>query len=94
MIKLFSYLKGLTLIHWAAIALKNLWPFLVLFIFWPEIDSLMGGFSWWKDYCATFSQYIVTASNTLRDIPVLGSVFEFIDESWASIKVRLIQLLT
>jgi hypothetical protein len=94
MIKLFSYLKGLTLVHWAAVALKNLWPFLVLFIFWPEIDSMMGSFSWWREYCSVLSQYLVTASNTLRDMPILGPVFEFIDESWSSIRHRLLQFLT
>ena len=94
MIKLFSYLKGLVLIRWAAIALKSLWPFLVLFIFWPEIDSMMSSFSWWSAYCANFSQYVVNAANTLRDIPVLGPVFEFIDESWATLKHRIVQLLT
>lgn len=93
MIKLFSYLKGLAIIRWGLIAIKNLWPFLLAFIFWPEIDSLMRGFSWWRDYCATFSQYIIDASSALREVPVFGPVFEFIDESWSSIRQRLIQLL-
>lgn len=91
--KLFSFLKGAAIIRWGAIALKNLWPFLLFFIFWPEIDGMMSSFSWWRDYVSAVSQYVVTASNTVRNIPYLGSVFKFIDEAWESIKQRLLQLL-
>ena len=92
MVKLFSWLKGLTIIHFAAQAIKHLWPFLLLFIFWPEIDEMLSGFSWWREYVSALSAYVVTASNTLRQIPAFGKVLEVLDNAWASIKLRVVEL--
>lgn len=91
MTKLFSFLKGLAIVRWGAIALKQLWPFLLLFLFWPEINAMMEShFDWWATYISGISQYIVDASNVMRDIPIVGKILEFIDESWQSIRARII----
>lgn len=91
MTKLFSWLKGLTIVHFAVRALKSLWPLILLFIFWPEIDDMMSGFGWWREYISTASNYVVTASNTLRQIPALGKVFEALDSGWKAIKNRVVE---
>lgn len=94
MTKLFSFLKGLAIVRWGAIALKQLWPFLLLFLLWPEINATMSShFEWWATYIDGFSQYIVEASNLMREIPVVGNVLEFIDESWQSIRQRIIMTI-
>lgn len=90
----FSWLKGITLIHWAAKAIKQLWPFLLLFIFWPEIDSTLSKiFPFWADYCSEVSSIISNGALYLRQIPVVASIFDWLAKFFKSCKNRLIMLL-
>ena len=94
MIKLFSWLKGLVIIDFAIKALKHLWPLILLFVFWPEIDSMMSGFSWWKQYISFASETVIKASMTLREIPVVGNIIDSVDEVWNSVRLRILNFLS
>ncbi len=90
----FQYLKGLAIINWGIKALKQLWPFLLAIIFWPEIDALLGGiFPFWDKYMSTVSTYIINLSSYIRAIPLLGDFFEWLDRVFLDIKVRLVDVL-
>lgn len=90
----FQYLKGLAIINWGLKALKQLWPFLLAIIFWPEINALLGGlFPFWDKYMATVSSYITNLSSYIRAIPFLGDFFIWLDRVFLDIKVRLVDIL-
>lgn len=93
MVKLFAWLKGLTIVHFAVQALKHLWPLILLFIFWPEIDGMMSRFAWWREYISAVSRYVVTASNALRQIPVFSKISDAIGSGWNTLKARISQMI-
>lgn len=95
MSNLFQYLKGLAIVGWGLKALKQLWPFLLAIIFWPEIDALLGGiFPFWNQYMGTVSGYIINLTTWIRDLPGLGNFFKWLDDAFVSIRVRLIDILS
>lgn len=92
--RLFSFLKGAAIVRWGLLAIRNLWPFLLAFVFWPEIDSMLSGFfPWWGRYISAVSGYVVDASQQLRQVPYLGSVFAFLGDAWDSVRLRLANML-
>lgn len=92
---LFQYLKGLAIVSWGLKALKQLWPFLLAIVFWPEIDALLGGiFPFWNQYMGSVSAYITQLTAWLRALPVLGDFFTWLDSAFLSIKLRLIDILS
>lgn len=91
--KLFFYLKGLTIVHWAMVALKNLWPFLLIILFWPEIDKLCSSIPYWNEYMGTVSGIISQGSDLLRQIPVISDIIAFFSEFIDPIKSRIISIL-
>lgn len=92
--KLFYYLKGLVIVRYGYMAIKQLWPFLIVFIFWPEIDATCAKYiPMWAEYMGTVSGYIVTASETVRGLPIIGDIWNFLADAFDTIKGRLIDLL-
>ena len=91
---LWAHVKGLAIIGWAVKALKQLWPFLLAIIFWPEIDALLSGLlPFWDEYVRFFSDYVLELSGYIRAIPYLGDAFEWLDKAFAALKDRLVQIL-
>lgn len=93
MIKLFGYLKGLVIIKWALQAIKSLWPLILIFLFWPEIDNMMGRFSWWQTTVSGLSEYVKNAANTVRGLPVIRNIVDFLSQSWQFIRARILEII-
>lgn len=90
-----QYLKGLTIIHWAVKALKALWPFLLILIFWPEIDALLSSiFPFWSQYMGEVSAILSNATSWIRSLPGLEQAFAWLDNALAEIKVRIVNALS
>ena len=95
MIKLFTYLKGLIFVRILLQSLKYLWPLILAFLFWPEINSMMmKHFSWWPTVLGGITQGINDASMWLRSLPALKGVFNFLTNAWNSIRLRVLQLFS
>lgn len=95
MVKLFAYLKGLLIIRILFQTIKYLWPLILAFLFWPEINALMTKhFTWWPTMLGGITQGINEASMYLRSIPALKGVFEFLGNAWTSIRLRIIEFIT
>lgn len=94
MVKLFGYLKGLAIIHWAGKALKILWPFLLIIIFWPEIDNMFSSFKWWNDSVGLYTKVIMDISNGIRKIPIVGDVIAGLGTIWDSIRLRILSIFS
>ncbi len=91
---LWAHIKGIAVIGWAVKALKQLWPFLLAIIFWPEIDALLGSLlPFWDEYIGFFSDYVLKLSAYIRQIPYLGSVFTYLDNAFSALKTRLVTIL-
>ena len=91
---LWSHVKGLAIVGWAVKALKQLWPFILAIVFWPQIDALLGSiFPFWDQYVRVLSDYILELSSYIRKIPYLGDFFSWLDDAFVAIKVRLIEIL-
>lgn len=90
-----QYLKGLTVIHWGIKALKALWPYLLVFILWPEIDAMLSSlFPFWSVYMGEVSAIVAKGSNAIRSLPGLEQGFEWLDNILVEIKLRLINALS
>ena len=90
----FAWLKGLAIIHIAVTALKRLWPFLLLFIFWPEINSMLGNlFPFWNEYMSSVSGVISNGSYYLRQIPFIKPVFDWLSDFFRACGRRIATIL-
>lgn len=89
-----AHVKGLAIIGWAVKAVKQLWPFILIIVFWPQINSLLGGLlPFWDQYMSTFSEYVMKLSSYVREIPYLGDAFVWLDNAFTAIRYRLIDIL-
>lgn len=92
--KLFFYLKGLAIVNWAVTALKNLWPFLLIIIFWPEIDSFCVKYiPLWNEYMGQISGALTNGASMLRSLPVVSDIISFLGGFVSPVKQRLIEIL-
>ena len=90
----FAWLKGLAIVHFAITALKHLWPFILLFLFWPEINSMMSNlFPFWNQYISSVTGAISDGSYYLRQIPFIKPVFDWLSSFLKACGNRIASIL-
>lgn len=86
----FAWLKGLAIVNLGLKALKQLWPLLIIFIFWPEIDDMMSGlFPFWNQYMSSVSGVICNGAYYLRQIPFIEPIFSWGERFLSAVGQRL-----
>jgi len=88
-----EFIKGLFIFRILYFLIKNLWPFIIIFIFWPEINAIFAPYHWWQVLTASVGKYILVASQAIRNIPLFGTVLSVIDRWADEIRIRLISAL-
>lgn len=87
----FAWLKGLAIISFGIKALKHLWPFLLIFILWPEIDSMMSGlFPFWGEYVSSVTGVVSNGAYYLRQLPFIEPIYAWIEQFCKAAWTRLV----
>ena len=75
----FAWLKSLAIVSFGIKALKHLWPFLLIFIFWPEIDAGMSNiFPFWGQYVSSVTGVVNNGAFYLRKLPFIEPIFSWV----------------
>lgn len=90
----FAWLKGLAIVHFAITALNHLWPLILLFLFWPEVNSMMSSlFPFWNEYVSSVTGVISDVTHYLRQIPFIKHVFDWLSSFFDACGDRIASIL-
>lgn len=90
----FAWLKGLAIVNWGIKAIKQLWPFLLALLFWPEFDALMCNlFPFWEEYISSVLGVLKDGSYYLRELPILNPFFTWFDKFLYAAHNRILDVL-
>lgn len=88
-----EFVKGFFIFRMLWWLLKNLWWFFIILVIWKDLDAFMSNYSWWRVLNTSTGNYILLISDSLRKIPLFGTILSYLDRWLVEIKHNLIRAL-